>query len=224
MKFIIFLKEIQERLLFKKIIISFFVFFSLAGAVFAADSTRQGDMALLFQISEGSFHPRSFMGGIGFQFYINDKIAVRLPLGFGTFHELTEKPANAETDKIRDDWSLRFTPGIRYNFGRGHNVLVYTGTQLMFDYADSTLTGNNFETNERNSSLYTWGIGLMLGAEWFPCKSLSIGLEYSPFLTFSGGRTTYKSGGFEQTDNLPGTTQFQTNYESVLLIISFYFD
>jgi hypothetical protein len=64
----------------------------------------------------------------------------------------------------------------------------------------------------------------MLGAEWFPWRSLSFALEYSPFLTFSGGETTYKSGGFEQTDKLPKITWFQTNFSSVLLIISFYFD
>ena len=224
LKFIIFLKEIQERILFKNIIILFFVFFAFNTVVFSADSTRQGDKALLFQISEGSLHPRSFAGGIGFQFYIKDDIAIRLPVGFGTYHKLTEKPENAEADYIQSAWNLRLTPGIRYNFGHGHNVLAYTGMQLMLDYTDSTVTGKDFRTNERNSSVYTWGIGLMLGAEWFPWRSLSFALEYSPFLTFSGGETTYKSGGFEQTDKLPKITRFQTNFSSVLLIISFYFD
>jgi hypothetical protein len=222
-KFINFLKEIQIRLLFKKIIILFFVCFVFTGSAIAGDSLPEGDKSLLFQISEGSLHPRSFAGGIGFQFYTSERIVIRLPLGFGTYHELTEKPENTETDRIQNAWNFRFTPGLRYNFGKGHNVIAYTGVQLLFDYTDSTLTGENFKTNERTSSLYTWGLGLMLGAEWFPWRSLSFGLEYAPFLTFSGGQTTFKSGGFEQTDKLPKTTQFRTDFGSVLLIISFYF-
>lgn len=194
------------------------------GCLQAGDSIRTGNKALLFQISEGSFHPRSFVGGIGYQFYFNNNTAIRLPLGFGTYREVTEKPINTETDKILNVWNLRFTPGIRYNFGKGKNVLVYTGAQFMFDYADSTLSGSEFKTNEKNSSVYNYGIGLMLGAEYFPWKSLSFGLEYSPFLTFSGGKTKYISGGFEQTNKLPKVRQFRTNFTSVLLIISFWFD
>ncbi len=164
------------------------------------------------------------MGGIGFQFYINEKVAMRIPIGFGTYREIWTKPENAEKDKIQSASNLQFTPGLRYDFGKGNKVIVYTGTQLLFAFTDSTMTGRDYKSNEKNTFLYTWGIGLMLGAEWFPYRSLGLSLEYSPFLTFSAGETTYKSGGFEQTDILPEQMNFNTNFASVLFVVSFYFD
>jgi len=220
LKFINFLKDIQIRFLIKTAIILFFMLVCAEVQVYSADSTKQ---ALLFQIKGTSLQPRSFAGGIGYQFYISDNTLIRIPLGFGIRHARTEKPKNTETDMIKDAWNLRLTPGLRYNFGFGHNVLVYTGVQAMIDYTDTTLSGIDFKTNEKISSVYSWGLGMMLGAEWFPCESLSLGLEYSPFLTFSGGSVTYKSGGFEQTDKLAKVTQFRTNFDTVMLIISFYF-
>lgn len=192
--------------------------------LYSDDSMRVGEKSILFQLSKDNLFPDGFMGGVGYQFYISKNAALRIPVGFGYSSELEEKPDNTEADKESESWSLRLTPGIRYNLGKGEKVNIYTGAQLMFEYGSSTISGKDFKSNEELSSIYRWGIGAMLGAEWFPWKSLSFGLEYSPFLKFSGGSTDYNSGGFSQTDKLPSETSFDTNMSSILLIVSFWFN
>jgi len=210
--------------LIKAILTSFLALILLPNTAMAKDSIRVGDKAIMFQLSKDNLFPEGLLGGVGYQFYVGSDALIRIPIGLGYSNKLEEKPQNAEVDKESESWSIRLTPGIRYNFGGGDNILVYTGGQLLFNYATSTITGKDFRANEENTYLYSWGIGAMLGAEWFPLKSLSLGLEYSPFLSFTNGQTEYKSGGFSQTNKSPSETNFDTNFSSILLTISFWFN
>lgn len=188
------------------------------------DKIRRGDKAIIFQLNENQFIPAAFMGGIGYQFYTSSIAAFRIPLGFAYSHTSEDKPTNAMKDKILDKWSLRLTPGARFNFGFGYNIYAYAGAQLMFEYNYSKLTGKNFTSDEESSSAFAYGFSPILGGEWFADESFSISLEYSPFLKFSNGFTEYKSEPFVQKVNNPAITEFSTFKSAVVLVVSFYFD
>lgn len=188
------------------------------------DTIRRGDKAIIFQLSENQFIPASFMGGIGYQFYTSPSAAFRVPLGFAYSHTSEDKPVNSLKDKTFDKWSVRLTPGARFNFGFGYNIYAYAGGQLMFEYNYSKLTGKNFTSDEETGSSFAYGFSPILGGEWFADESFSIALEYSPFLKFSSGFTEYKSEPFVQKVNKPSITEFSTFNSSVVLVVSFYFD
>ena len=207
-----------------KLIIALIALCSLQQLAAATDSVRTGDKALMFAISKGSLHPQGFMGGIGFEWFLSNSAALRLPLGFGISSKVWKKPANTESDKSELNRNVRFTPGLRIDIGRGRRVVAYAGAQALIDYSGAVVEGTDFKSNKTSSSVLTWGVGAFIGAEWMPWRSFGIALEYQPFLTFSSGSTIFESGGFSQEDKLPSETNFNTNESSILIVLSFYFN
>jgi opacity protein-like surface antigen len=188
-----------------------------------ADSSSGQGMMLMFSMDSNSFGSDEFFNGFGFGFALSKDISLRFNLGLGYDEELSPKPENAETDKLVSDFHVQLNPSIRFDIAGSGKLRIYAGPQFMIAYTDSSVSGNNFKTNEKFKRTWDYGFGAFIGAELRPIRNVGLALEFCPLLTFTQGKQFYKSGGFSQLDNLPAKTKFNMDASSIRLVFSFYF-
>ncbi len=162
-------------------------------AIAGAQDVRksQGDLAFLFAYNGiGSSTVGAFNGGVGAQWYLSNDMALRLGLGFGT--SSIETPAGGTNTSTLSGTAISLAPGIRMNIASNSNVVGYVGGQVMFGTTStkSEVTGS---TNTPETSATNLGVGLFFGAEWFPTKNISLGMEYG--LGFMSSSSSSSAGG-----------------------------
>jgi len=171
---------------------------------------KEGDLGLLFTLNGlGNLTAGEYNGGAGAQWYLANDLALRLGLGFAS----SSVGNNADPETTTSGMAVNIAPGIRLNLANNSNVIGYVGGQVMLGIGSSKseTAGSN---NTTESSTMGVGVGAFLGAEWFPWKNVSIGVEYG--LGFMTSSSTNKNAGTE-TDG-PLTTTIYLGAPSSLLI------
>jgi len=187
---------------FASLVLAFVAATAIAGAQDVRKS--QGDVAFLFAYNGlGSSTVGAYNGGVGGQFYLADDMALRVGLGFGTTS--TESGADGSKTTISGT-AISISPGVRMNIASNSNVVGYVGGQVMFgmNSVGSEREGSNASTTNSASSL---GVGLFFGAEWFPTKNISLGMEYGlGFMSGSSSTTIKDNAGAETKSDGPSTS------------------
>jgi opacity protein-like surface antigen len=173
--------------------------------------TSQGDNALLFTIggigdfnlggamagmvlySDENYPTSEYMTGIGFKTFLSDNMALRI--GFA-FEKLSYTEEDDAGDYEQNYSTLAIMPAIEYHLYKSGPVSIYTGAGLFFaSMASASKAGDADETTLSWSS---FGVAGLLGAEFYPWKSVSFGAEYQ--LGFASGSSKHDNG----TDSVDG--------------------
>jgi len=142
-----------------------------------------GSNALLFTLNGlADLGGGNFMGGLGFNHFLSNDVALRAGVGFG-MGSITSG-AGATEDKASTT-EIKVAPGIRFNLANNSNVAMYVGGQVMFGMSSTSNTLAGADDGSESSTAI--GVGAFAGAEWFPWNNVSLGLEYGlGFQTASG--------------------------------------
>jgi len=179
--------------------------------------TNAGDLSMLFTLNGiDSIGAGNFMGGVGVGYYLSNNIQLRGGLGFGTTSTTSgEGAAEAKTTST----SFTIAPALRLNLANSSNVVAYTGVQVAYTMGSGSTSQGGTETGTSSNS--TIGAGLLLGAEWFPWRNVSLGLEYG--LGYSSSSSSYTlTGGTE--DKGPTVSGINLGLGTVQFMLGFYFN
>lgn len=129
----------------------------------------------------------SGLGGFGAKYFFSDNLAGRLILGF----------TSTSIENGSSTTSFSIAPGVLVNVASQGPVGGYIGGQVEFHSTTTELDSAN------SMSLSAFGIGAVIGAEWFPWSNVSLSGEYG--LSYSGSssstETTLANGDKKTTDS-----------------------
>lgn len=186
---------------------------------------RTGDMALQFGVSGlMDLSPKNVNGGLGFQYYVLNNIALRGQLGAGYTNENLDK--NLATDF--QDYSLNkmevsFSPGIRFNIAATGNLVLYTGIEGSYKYSYQKEIGKNFKDISNLTKTNYFGAGGFLGVEWFAFNRVSLSAEYNVSAIWSSGKNIIESTSQYIENKSPNALNIDFGQTKGILVISFYF-
>ena len=211
----------------KNIILLFFIFSIYQYNLFSAEDNayfraKQGDNALLFTLTGlSNLSASNFGSGLGYQYYFANHLAYRLSLGMNFDEETTEKPQGAEEDYTKSMTDFGLSQAIRYNFaGYSGNVLAYIGAELLLSLSKEVEEGVSFQPITSITRRINYGAGVIIGAEWFPWKNVSLSAEYHLTFKYSTGKNEITAGNNTQETNKPTLTGLHLGASSANFIIS----
>ncbi len=176
-----------------------------------------GSNALLFTLNGlADLSGGDFMGGMGFNHFLSNDVALRAGVGFG-MASLTSGTGTAE-DKASTT-TINVAPGIRFNLANNSNVAMYVGGQVMFGMSSTSNTLGG--ANDGSTSSTSIGVGAFAGAEWFPWNNVSLGLEYGLGLTTSSS-SDKDAAGVETAG--PTFTSIDLGITNVQFTLALYFN
>lgn len=170
-----------------------------AGSMMYAQDVRRSknDLGMLFTLNGlGNLSGGAYNGGVGAQWYVADDMALRLGLGFASMKNEDKSGAVTRTET---NTLVSVNPGFRLNLAHNSNVVGYAGVQAMIGMSSGKVEAGG--TTELTGT--TVGGGIFLGAEWFPWKNVSLGLEYGLGFMSSSSKTKI---GSNETDGPTVTT------------------
>jgi hypothetical protein len=186
---------------------------------------KSGDQALLFSLKGLSILTTgNFDGGLGYQVFFSNHWAFRFGLGMSYDKKTVAKPAGTLSDSISTRFRFDFIPTVRYNLSASDNMVAFIGMTALLSLSNNTVEGAGFydiNFNEKETGL---GAGILVGAEWFAFKNLSISAEYQLMLKTTSGKKKVTSGTNEQEDDMPTTFSLLLGASQASFTISFYFD
>lgn len=179
--------------------------------------TNSGDLSMLFTLNGlQNIGAGNFMGGVGAGYYLSNNMQLRGGVGFGT--STTTQGEGTSEDKTSLT-SFTIAPALRMNLVNSSNVVAYTGVQVAFTSGSGSTTEDGVATGTSSSS--TIGAGILLGAEWFPWRNVSLGLEYGLGYSSTSSSTT-ATGGSEVKG--PSTSSINLGLGTVQFMLAFYFN
>lgn len=171
-----------------------------------APKTKQGDKAFLFTINGfGDFGVGSspvgtvFVGstgtpvslaGFGLKYYVANDVAIRGALA-ATFASSTQK-ITGETDDEASATAFGIIPGLQYHISTMGSVTAYVGAFVVVGAVSASVTpsvpipGPSVETKFTG---LLFGVGGIIGAEFYPWENVSLGAEYQLGFTNTSGET-----------------------------------
>ena len=189
----------------------------------------ENDQAFLFNLNGlTALTAGNFGGGIGYQYYISDDIAVRLGFGLNSFNETSKDPLadSSSVDSEYNTFDFQISPGIRYCFAYSSTIAAYVGAELFYINSSELSNYPNFKKTDPEVEISTnsFGIGFILGAEWFAWENVSLGAEYKLLYTTTSGTSKTTQDGNSLTVDMPSTTTFGVGASSYNFTISFFFN
>ncbi len=179
-----------------------------------------GSTALLFTLTGlGEIGASDFMGGVGFNHFLGDDVALRAGIGFSNSSETT-KPTSESTESVESSTSFAIAPGIRFNLARNNNIAMYVGGQVAFGMTSGATKVAGEETESNSSTML--GVGAFAGAEWFPWNNVSLGLEYGLGFSTESGKSKQGTNGTEVDS--PSTTTINLGLSTIQFVLGFYFN
>ncbi|HNW61140.1 MAG TPA: outer membrane beta-barrel protein [bacterium] len=172
--------------------------------------TQRGDKALLFTINGlGDFGISgapagmlvwdsedgieiSHYQGIGFKTFLSDGLALRIGLSFASNGLTTETDAG---DKEDSQSILSIQPAIEYHLYQAEAVSIYAGGGLYL--ARLKMSSKVPDVDEVSYTMSSLGFAGLIGAEFYPWKSVSLAAEYQ--IGYASGSSTYDDG-TDETD------------------------
>lgn len=208
----------------KKILfIAAFIFASLN--LYSAGSysflAKEGDHALQFGVN--NFSLDNVGGGMGYQHYILNNIAMRGRIG-GSFSN-----ASLEKEKIGDyqdysksSYGVYANIGLRFNFVANRTVVFYTGLESTVGFDLTKETGKNFLDISTSTTTLSNSPGLFLGAEWFITTNVSLSAEYVLNATFKNSKTLIESSTHSIETQQPSMFELNLGKTQGQIVLSFY--
>lgn len=176
-----------------------------------------GSTALLFTLNGlANLGGGDFMGGVGFNHFLSNDVALRAGVGFGMESQTS---GTGTSEQKESTTTINIAPGIRFNLVHNSNIAMYVGGQVMFGTSSTTNTVGG--TDAGSSSSTNIGVGAFAGAEWFPWNNVSLGLEYG--LGFATNSSKTKNAAGVETDG-PTTTSIGLGISNVQFILALYFN
>jgi len=158
----------------KKAILVVMALLLVVGLAFAQDTqpkTKAGNFGWLFTLGGlSNLGAGNYMGGVGAKYYLQDDLALRGGISFGT----TSVP-NADQNPS----SYGLNVGIVYNWAQAGAVVGYVGAQGQY-LSSKPYMAQGEGTTDANT---TFGLGAVSGFEWFPYNQISFAGEYQLMFT-----------------------------------------
>ncbi|MGO9480670.1 MAG: outer membrane protein [Candidatus Kryptoniota bacterium] len=141
-----------------------------------------GSKALLFNFSGLSdLGANAYMGGIGGKIFLSDNLALRAMLQFGLSDSTIKSEVPNTTNATDDITTFGIEAALEYHFPISSRVSPYVGGGAYFNVYSETQTGS-VPTGEAATSITdsysTFGLGAILGVEYFFNQNISLGAEY----------------------------------------------
>ena len=171
---------------------------------------------------------KSYAGGLLANYNINDETTIRLRFGMTKFFideyrdEYLSGVHYVESNKGQQT-KTQFAPGIIWKMNKnkfdlfgGFEIPINLHGQFTMDYVYTRtdfLTGNIKSNGQSITTLpsgHSFGVGAIMGFNYFPAKWFSIGAEFSPSLLYaklSGKTTTVTTDYLTPTNSYTGYTQ-----------------
>jgi hypothetical protein len=153
------------------VVVALVLFVGLVSAQDTQPKTKAGNFGWMFTLGGlSNLGAGSYMGGVGAKYYLQDDLALRGGVSFGTtsYPGYEQNPSNYGVNA-----------GIVYNWAQAGAVVGYIGA--MGSYGSSkpaVLVGTT-------DAFTQFGIGGVSGFEWFPYNQLSFSGEYQLMFTSS---------------------------------------
>jgi hypothetical protein len=167
-----------------------------------------------------NMHLTSPIFGFGMRWYLANNTALRVSLGGASGTSYTPRPGDTtgETDDVTDIY-LGIAPALEFHIVNSGPLTVYTGGMLNYStnlHANGTDSDDPKGTSTKKT-YSTFGGGAILGAEYFPWRSVSFGAEYQLTGAWTSSSTQHKG---VTTD---GNSYFDLGISSVAVALSVYF-
>ncbi|MCE7934713.1 MAG: hypothetical protein DYG96_08975 [Chlorobi bacterium CHB2] len=138
--------------------------------------------------------------GAGAKFFLQNNVALRGVLGFGS-----SSGSGSQT-------AFGFLGGVEYHILGSGAVSGYGGAFLSYATRSRSSGEEMYAYSSSSSSL---GIGGMMGVEFFPWRDISFSAEYQLGLRLNSGSTTTAGS----TTDAPGTTEIGIGSASVMIAV-----
>jgi hypothetical protein len=193
--------------------------------------SQQGDFALMFDLGGlANLALNSFSGhagdttttgaGFGGKYLVASDVAVRL--GIILMTSSTDAPIGSDSLGLSNKFTtFRFgvMPSVTYNLVTSGPVAGYIGGQVSYTMSNATNTPADTSQRAIESNRSAFGVGALIGAEWFPWSNISLAGEYVlGFATASEERIETVGAGEPQRFELPTISTFGVNSRGVLTL------
>lgn len=196
--------------------------------------TKAGDKALLFSLyGLSDLGAGNFNGGIGGKYYVANRLAVRLSLGLRSStttsnNPLSPVPAGEKGEREATSTSFTGYVGGLYSVATTGSVNAYVGATVGYSIENISadgINGDGFDADSKwESSFAGVTAGAVLGVEWFPWESISVGAEYAlSFTSYSGEGTRTTDGASAKSGENSLTAFTASSANSASLTVSVYF-
>lgn len=186
---------------------------------------KSGDQALLFSLKGlNVLTAGNFDGGLGYQVYFANHWAFRFGLGLNYGNETIPKPEGFENDFDSTSFGFDLMPAVRYNIAASGNIEAYIGLAGLVSLRNITKDGVGFGSLNMSRHETSLGFGLILGAEWFAWKNVSLAAEYQLMYKKTTGKDRIESGANEQEMDIPTRINFLVGASQANFTIAFYFN
>jgi opacity protein-like surface antigen len=234
------IKSHISEVVMKKLLLVVLMVAVAANFAFAGDAkpmTKAGEKALLFTINGlGAFGVASMptfsvpagqavsaenYGGIGFKYYFAKDFAGRLALNVGS-RSTTTKGATNFSDEKESDFVVGFAPAIELHLVNAGPVTMFVGAAAQIgmvtsSHTPSVATGATASETKRSGTVF--GVGVLMGVEFFPWENISLGAEYQLGFRSISGKTEPPSPA--PSVDSPSITEIGTQCVSVTLGVYF---
>jgi opacity protein-like surface antigen len=183
---------------------------NVARAQSTTPKTSSGDKALLFSINGfGTFGVgSSLIGsvpvggdsdqvfpfvGFGMKLYISDRTALRGALGFGLSSKSTPNGADSIPKTTSSTTTIGIAPAIEFHMMNAGPVSGYLGAFVLFATSSSSTTPRGVDSLKSSGSGMTFGVGGILGAEFFPWSNISLAAEYQLGLSVTSTSSEFRN-------------------------------
>lgn len=126
------------------------------------------------------------LAGLGYKFYISDKMAVRaaLHVGYAT-SEASSFTGSTKTTAL----SVGLAPGLEYHFIKTRSVTAYYGLAAAVGYYSADKPGEFYQSTTTKFTGTVYSAALLAGVEFFPLEAVSLGAEYQLSVSASSGKS-----------------------------------
>jgi hypothetical protein len=159
----------------------------------------------------------TLLGGGG-KWYFMDELALR-----GLFGLMTQSKGNVDSIGKTSSVMYGFSGGVEKHFEAISTVSAYVGAQLSFAYAslDNKKSFSN-KTIENKETASTFGIGPLIGFDWYFTSGLAVGGEFLlGYSTTSTSVTTPDATGVSVTTDNPTASKIIISSANVHLAVHF---
>lgn len=160
---------------------------------------------------------------IGYQYYFNEKLGIRLFLGYNLKNVTSLKPLNAESDKKEVKEYYHIGTGLKILLIKTRDLFFYTIFDLSFGYDLNRIVGVDFSSLTTAEHKYLLRLGINFGIEYFLLKNLSVSIESGLIYNSISGEKTARIGDNVQEDKKPTETEIGIKPFSNFLNITIYF-
>lgn len=209
---------------------------ALAAAVFttndvAAQTPEGGEKNIEVNFTPLGGTPVS-INNLRFRYFSSSDMAIRLGFSVVSSSSTTETLAGTNNDVTLEDktstFGLTFNPGIEMHFSQTDRLSPYYGAELNFSTVSTTFTDQQLNgtgdgsveaetTNPNGTDGLTFGLNLLLGADWYFSEHIYMGTEVGfGFSTTSFSDTEATSGSTTVTTPNGSNFNLGPNFNSAI--------